>query len=59
LEEKQVIPNKPLLKRNYNVVMMPQGHMQLRSEENILLLKGASVSDIVEKLLLYWMAKLL
>ncbi len=54
-----MIPNKPLLKRNYNVVMMPQGHMQLRSEENILLLKGASVSDIVEKLLLYWMAKLL
>ena len=46
-----MIPNRPLLKRNYNVVMMPQGYMQLRSEENIFLLKGASVSDIVEKLL--------
>lgn len=46
-----MIPNRPLLKRNYKAVMMPQGYMQLRSEENILLLKGASVFDIVEELL--------
>lgn len=46
-----MIPNKPMLKRNYKSILMPKGAMQLRNEENVLMLKGATVADIIEKML--------
>lgn len=46
-----MIPNRPTLKKDYNGIMMAKGTMQLRNEENIMLLKGNSVSDVVERLL--------
>lgn len=46
-----MIPNKPMLKKDYSGIMMTNNSMQLRNEENIMMLKGQSVSEIVEKLL--------
>ncbi len=46
-----MLPKKPMLKENYQSVMMSVESMQLRNQENTMLLKGKTVEQLLPSLL--------
>lgn len=46
-----MIPNKPILKGDYQSILMCANKLELRNAENVMVLKGTTVSDVVIKIL--------